>query len=95
MCFLFRAIFPACLRNHFKSKFKSLDPIVQRYIVKYIGDAVYLHSDIAWLMFPCLNNSNQLLESGKAVANSLTLTPWIGKCVVDVLKSDRVNHNLV
>ena len=63
--------------------------------MKYIGDAVYLHADIALLMDPFLNNPNNLLASGKAVANFWTLTPRIGKCVFDVPKSDRVNHDIV
>ena len=97
MCSLFWLIFDACFCNHRKSKFMSALPIVQRCNVKNKGDSEYLHAGIAWLMDCLGNNANQSLPSGKAVANSLTLTPWrplTGK-VAELGKSERANHNHV
>ena len=59
-------------------------------------DAEYLHADIVALMNLLGNNANQCLAPGKAVVNSLTLTPWTGLSAGhDGNKSDCVNHDFV
>ena len=63
--------------------------------MKRAGDAEYLHLDIAALMVPVGNNASQFLASGKALENSLTLTPLTGKSLgQDAINNDRANHKL-